>query len=94
MDPAGREDTLRAALDAEAALLVEVVLERWLPATDPMGEPLLLPRGDDADPVRLDDIDWADVRRRFHDRHGRPPRSGARELARRALAQRARRPTR
>jgi hypothetical protein len=84
-----REATLRAELEAEAARLVEIVLDRWLPAPDPLGDPMLLPKGDDEDPVRLDDLDWAEVRRGFRERHGRPPRSGARQIARRILAERA-----
>jgi len=84
-----REATLRAELEADAGRLVAIVLDRWLPARDPLGDPILLPRSDDEDPVRLDDLDWAEPRRAFRERHGRPPRSGARQVARGMLAQRA-----
>jgi hypothetical protein len=84
-----RAAALRAELDADAALLVEIVLERWIPAPDPLGDPILLPRHEDEDPVRLDDLDWAAARAAFRARHGRSPAPGARALARRALAARS-----
>lgn len=84
-----REATLRAAIDADAALLVALVLEKWTPAPDPLGDPMLLPRGDDDDPVRLDDFDWSDVRHSFRERSGRAPQGGARQAARSRLAESA-----
>jgi hypothetical protein len=84
-----REATLRARIEGDANLLVALVLESWTPAPDPMGDPMLLPRTDDDDPVRLDDLDWAGVRAVFRERHGRVAQSGARQMARTLLVERA-----
>ena len=88
MDDEGREAALRSSLEGDALRLVAVVEERWLPAVDPLGDPMLLPRSGDEDPVRLDDLDWQWVRSRFRELHGRAPQGGARQLARRMLAER------
>jgi hypothetical protein len=88
MDEDGREAALRSSLEADALLMIGIVEERWLPAADPLGDPMLLPRSGDEDPVRLDDLDWQGVRSRFRELHGRAPQGGARQLARRMLAER------
>lgn len=81
-----REAELRAAMEADASALVAIVRERWTPARDPLGEPMLLPATADEDPIRLDDFDWAQIRATFRERNGRAPQTGARRLARESLA--------
>jgi hypothetical protein len=85
-----REAELRAAIRDDADRLVAIVIERWTPVPDPLGEPMLLPKADDDDdPVRLDDFDWAEVRGMFRERFGRVPQSGSRQVAGAMLLQRA-----
>lgn len=84
-----REAALRAQIGGDADLLVALVLELWIPVPDPLGDPMLLPMADDEDPVRLDDLDWTGMRAAFRERHGRAPQSGARQMARALLAERA-----
>lgn len=70
----------------DADRLAAIVRERWTPARDPLGEPMLLPTTAADDPIRLDDLDWAQVRATFRERNGRAPQAGARQMARASLA--------
>jgi hypothetical protein len=79
------ERTLRAALEGDADELLVLVRRRWTPANDPLGTLILLPAGEDEDPVPVDELPWSDVIAAFRTAHGRPPRPGSRALAQRRL---------